>query len=293
MKTFTNLIFFQTLLRIQKRRVVVIAETSALFFCICLSLSSPAEALTPPTFIQEAETTWNPQSLSGTDTKSVTFSVQTGDVLVAYVACEDQSSCSGSLTVSGGFSWNQEQMVSVASYTLAGIWTTTATSSGSVTITVTRGDAGANAAFGMDVLTFRNSNGIGASSKTNVASGAPSLGLTTQADNSTVVVVNDDWTSQNGSSRTWLTVNGSTPTSGNGLETTYDRNASWHTVYGAYYNDAGTAGSVTVGLSAPGSQKYSIAAVEVKGSSSASSDATHPNNVLRGDSIIRGDSRIQ
>lgn len=124
-----------------------------------------------------------------------------------------------------------------------------------------------NQHYGLTCMVFRNASGIGATnSNRNGTSQAPSLNLTTTQDNSAIVVINADWNANDGASRTWNTVNSITPTSGNGFETTYVRDAGFYTVYGAYYNDAGTAGSKTLGLSAPSTQQYSIAAVEVKGS---------------------------
>jgi hypothetical protein len=95
------------------------------------------------------------------------------------------------------------------------------------------------------------------------ATGAPSLNLaTTQAD-SAIVVANADWFALDGSSRTWRTGAGP-PT-----ELSYARGSASYTVYAARHANAGAAGSKTVGLSAPGGQKYSLAAVEIKGSSPA------------------------
>jgi hypothetical protein len=96
-----------------------------------------------------------------------------------------------------------------------------------------------------------------------LSSGAPSLSITTTQDNSAIVVANGDWNATDGASRTWRTA-GSSAT-----ENTYFRDSTRYTAYGAYHADAGTAGGKTVGLSAPGGQKYSIIAVEVKGTAAA------------------------
>jgi hypothetical protein len=127
-----------------------------------------------------------------------------------------------------------------------------------MTVSVTK--TGPTQWWGFNVLHWRDSDGVGASSKTNVTNGAPSLGLTTTTDNAAIVVLNSDWAAVDGTSRTWRSVNGSAAT-----ENTYFRDSSWYGSYVGRHPDAGTAGSKTVGLSAPGAQTYSIIAVEVKG----------------------------
>lgn len=212
--------------------------------------------ITPPTFIQEAETAWDNTTSPKT---TASFAVQTGDVLVAFAVVENHGS---DITISGGsLTWTERQQVNVTNYTRVYVWTTTATSSTSITVTFTRG---ASRFFGGNVLTFRGSAGVGASAKTNTT-GAPSLALTTTTDNSAIVCVNGDWNATDGASRIWRTVNSITPSSGAGTEPTYFRNSTNYATYGAYYTDAGAAGSKTVGLSAPSGQTYSIVAIEIKG----------------------------
>jgi hypothetical protein len=89
-----------------------------------------------------------------------------------------------------------------------------------------------------------------------VSSGAPAVTLAPAAP-SAVVVVNGDWTAKSGTTQ-WRTGAGAlTPTTSAFLSGAY-------TVYGGYHaNVAG--GSNTFGLSTPTGEKYSIAAIEVKG----------------------------
>jgi hypothetical protein len=217
-----------------------------------------------PTFIQEAETAWNSTTTPKT---TASFAVQTGDVLVAIGVIADSNGVDDNLTVSGGsLTWTvpTNGRVKVNQYTGVVIYTATATSSTSITVSFASA-ASPSAWFGGNVLTFRGSGGVGVSAKTNVLSGAPSLSITPGAANSAIVAVSGDWAAADGTTRTWRTVNGITPTSGNGLEVTYFRDAAQYTVYGAYWNDAGAAGAQTVGLSVPSGQKYSIVAVEILG----------------------------
>lgn len=215
-----------------------------------------------PTFIQEAETSWTTDADVTASVATGSFTTQTGDILVAYAVTSNYDntltlSISNSGTVQ---SWTQRQVVAVANYTWVSVWTATASVDQSMIVTVTRNsDPGTAILYGVNVLTFRGSDGVGASAKTNVASGAPTLDLTTTQANSAIVLVDGDWNAVDGASRTWRTNAGSL------TEQTYFRDATQYVVYGGYHADVGAIGTYAVGLSAPGAQKYSIVAVEVKG----------------------------
>ena len=222
-----------------------------------------AAAVTSPTFIQKAETAWNTTTSPKT---TASFNVQAGDVLVAFAETEDSTttvSVSDSTITSA--TWINQQTVNVSSYSWVGVWTKQVTSTQSMTVTFTRG--GASFDFGGDVLTFRGSNGVGASVKANVSSGTPTVNLTTTQANSAIVVADSDWTATDGASRVWRT------SAGVFSEQSYIRVSGRYTVYGGYHPNAGAAGTYALGLSAP-SQKYSILAVEVKGNGAA--DTTPP-----------------
>jgi hypothetical protein len=214
-----------------------------------------------PTFVSDTETAWNTTTSPKTTS---TISVNSGDILVACMVAANELPTT---TVSGGsLSWTTEEEVNVAAYTrLLG---SRAVASANLTVSFTR-TAGTAALFGGNVLCFRSSDGVGASEKGNASGAAPTLNITTTQDNSAIVCFVGDWNAVDGASRTWRTVNSITPTAGNGYELSYFRDAAEYTLYVAYYPDAGTAGAKTVGLSAPSGQKYSIVAIEVKGTSSS------------------------
>lgn len=213
-------------------------------------------AVTKPEFIQEAETAWN----TTTSPKSAgPASVQVGDVLVQVGGAEGQLT---SIIPSGGPEWTSRQVVSAASRSFASAYTGIVGKAESLTVTLTR-EGSSSIHWGGNVLTFRKSEGVGASAK-GESEGAPSLEITTTQDNSAVVVIVTDWNAKSGT-RTWRTVNGTTPTEANGFERTYVQDGSRYTVYAAYYPDVGASGAKTVGLTAPTGQKFSIIAVEVKG----------------------------
>jgi hypothetical protein len=209
-----------------------------------------------PSFIQESpDTAWDTTTTPKTTSS---FSVQNGDILVAYAACEDSTNC-GAITITDNTStsgnWVNRQTVSAASYTEAYLWTKVVTATESMTVTLTRAP---NASiFGGDVLTFRGSDGVGATAQNHATGAAPTVDLTTTQANSAIVVVNSDWAAGTGS-RTWRT------NAGTFTEVSYQNVNGNYTIYGGYHADAGSVATYAVGLSAP-TQTYSVAAVEVKG----------------------------
>ncbi len=230
-----------------------------------------------PTNIFNGQTTYNS---GGNTSKTINVTVQTGDVLIVAAQAEGYSSGAPvSISVSGGsLTWTSLQEIALNDYGYIRAYSTTATSNATFDITFTATnalDGGYQIFWGGSVKIFRGSDGVGASSKTNVSSGAPTLNITTTQANSAICVFNNDWNAIDGSSRTWRTGAGSL------TETTYFRDAARYVVYSGYHADAGTTGTKAVGLSAPSGQKYSIVAVEVKGSAGATTvTATTTLNAL-------------
>ncbi|WP_193510497.1 hypothetical protein [Cryobacterium sp. BB736] len=171
--------------------------------------------------------------------------MQTGDRIVVGALGEDAALTHATPT---GAAFVLEQSVDVNKYSTAYVWKATATTTGTITVSAAV-DGGRF--HGFTVWVFRGSAGFGVSGKAN-GSGAPSVALTCAA-NSAVVVVASDWNAIDGTSRVWRS----------GVESTYFRDAARYTVYAGVVSDVGTAGSKTVGLSAPSGQKFSVAAVEV------------------------------
>lgn len=230
---------------------------------LLLLLRNSSATVTPPTLVGTAEA---PYGTTGTSKTSGSVSVNQNDVLAVVALASDPVTFSN-IDDTDGNTWTLQQSINVSQFCSAYVWTATANATDSITVSMDSSSSAAH--WGFTVYVWRGSSGVGNSNKTNVASGAPSLALTTAQDNSAILTGNGDWNAGSGTSRTWRTVNSITPTSGNGLETKYLQDTSFYTVYEAYWNDAGTAGSKTVGLSAPTGQKYSIVAVEIKGSTAA------------------------
>lgn len=225
----------------------------------------------PPTFVAGYNSVY---TTSGTS-KTISITTQPGDVLVAYGGGDTNITTPLTLNTptGNGVGFTLLQSIVLTSHSSAFIWSATdATGGTNWTLTCTVNNTSPR--WGFSCAVFRNSGGSAASNKANLTGGAPSLGLTTTQDNSAIVVFNSDWAAVSGASRVWRTVNSVAPSAGNGLELTYVLNASVITFYGAYYDDAGTAGAKTVGLSAPGGQDYAIVAAEVLGTAAAPQIAT-------------------
>lgn len=203
---------------------------------------------------------------------SASFSVNANDVLVVPAASSDANTALSGIS-GGSLTWTQQQLVSVSQFAVASVWTAIVDVAKSMTVTVTAGNT-ANI-WGFDVIKYSGSSGIGASSKANVSNAAPSLALTTTQANSTIVTLAADWNAVDGASRIWRTVNGVTPTAGNGLELDYGFTAGQYTAYLSHVQDAGAVGAQTLGLSAPAGQKYSIIAVEIKGTAGTVTPPPH------------------
>lgn len=227
-----------------------------------------------PTFVAEYETVWN----TTTTPKTVSVTTAVGDVLVVIGMAEGRLATLGTPTGGTGLTWTLRQEVTATppeDWATAKVWTAVATTAETFNLSIAR--AGTAQQWGWIAMRWSGSDGVGASSKTNVSGGAPSLGLTTTGDNSAICVGNSDWNAIDGASRTWRTVNGAAAT-----EQAYFRSSTSYALYAGRHNDAGTAGAKTVGLSAPSGQKYSIVAVEVLGTSGGSPQTVTPTGIATG-----------
>jgi hypothetical protein len=225
-----------------------------------------------PTFVAATRPTagWGDHS-SATTLTTPSFSVTSGDVLVV-LAFGDDANITFTSASGGSLTWTRQEHVGTSGSTSRGaIFTATASSTTSITVTVTK--AGTNTFWGFVVHQWRGSAGVGAhTSQANAVSGvAPSLALTTTGANSAISYGSADWTSSDGTTRTWRTINSITPTAANTLETDYFRDGSGtqYTVYVGDWSDAGAAGSKTTGLTAPSTQRPAIVAIEILGSAAA------------------------
>jgi hypothetical protein len=217
-----------------------------------------------PTLIQEAETAWDTTTTPKT-TGSVTCN--SGDTLVAY-SIADFSGDVATITNSGApLVWTlQKDAGTTGSFTRVRIWTATMDTTRAITFTFALTGGGQ---FGGNVFTWRTTGGIGASSSTNAAAGAPTLNITTTGVSSAVMVVNGDFTASSGA-RTWRTGAGAF------TEQTFFA-ATNYTAFGGYHANAGAINTYAVGMTTPTPQDYTIAAIEILGVSAAAFDANLGN----------------
>lgn len=224
--------------------------------------------MTAPTFVNEVECAdW--QSLAFSKSTSAALSVQPNDYLIAFGMTADGATqitaCSG-----GSLTWTRVLVSETNSQCQLYIYTAVPTSAASVTVAMTISNLAV--AGGLTVQQWRNVSGLGTPASITGA-GAPSLTLTTTADNSGIAVLSGDWNARSGT-RTWRAINGITPTAANGFDRAYsDGASSTYTVYSAYYPDAGAAGAKVTGLTAPTGQQFATAAIEIKGASAPATPA--------------------
>ena len=130
---------------------------------------------------------------AGTRTTPAFSTTSPGDVLVAFVGSDGPAAPNAqTVTVSGaGLTWSRVQR-SASQFGDAEIWT--ATASGILTGVTVRSVQSSGAVHqSLTVIAFSGVTGIGASSIAGAASGAPSIGLTTQGAGSLVYAVGNDW----------------------------------------------------------------------------------------------------
>jgi hypothetical protein len=203
----------------------------------------------------------SPDYASNLTPKTTSVTTQAGDLVVIFGGGENSNTTLATPT-GNGLSFALQRQIVVTNNATAYLWTATDAAGGTNwTLSVS---CSAGNSWGYSCYVFRNTNGLGVTNTAN-STGTPSLGLTTSAGNSAIAVFTADWNAVDGSTRTWLTASGITPTATNRLEMDYVLVNGAYTVYGAYYNDITSASSVTVGLSAPTGQKYSLIGAEILG----------------------------
>ncbi len=213
-----------------------------------------------PNFVAEYPTSFNSDTTPKTAMSAV--SINSNDVIVLVSASENYLGVTGE-TENGAGSFTNQKVFNASDYCYTRASTYIAPANETLTTIVTR--SGAIAYFGGNSVIFSGSSGIGASAINNGASGTPSVSITTTQANSAIVVIATDWNAATGSQTFTSSGGAGSPTALTG----FPGDNSHYGVAIAYYADAGSAGAKTVGMSAPTGQKWTIAAVEVKGSAGA------------------------
>jgi Big-like domain-containing protein/lysyl oxidase len=127
----------------------------------------------------------------GTQTTSALGATETGDLILAFGAADGPAS-GQTLTVSGGgLTWSLVRRANTRSGT-AEIWKATATGSAAgLTVTSTESKPGYDQS--LTVIAFAGANGVGASSASSAATGAPRTTVTTTASGGWVFGVGNDY----------------------------------------------------------------------------------------------------
>lgn len=216
-----------------------------------------------PLQVGQYTTAWN-----NTTPKSVSVNVKNGDLLVVTSISRDYTVVPSVPTNTGtSQSWTLVQQVGYTGYTYMKVYKCQITTAQALeTMSISVSSTGTDPVYGFDVEQWRFHAYTGASAQAHTT-GAPSLALTTLNDTSAVQVAVSDWVPVDGTSRTWRTGAGAL------TEKLYN-NGGRCAAYIGYHLNAGTAGSKTVGLTAPTGQTYDIVAMEIKGIAARTKAAT-------------------
>jgi hypothetical protein len=210
----------------------------------------------PATYIQQVRVS---PLVSQTGVVSTSFSVQAGDVLVAWgMSNTGSTSAPFTITDSMGLTWTKRAEVPQGvSTNYAVIWTAVVATSGSMSFQLNRPASGPP--WLGAVQTWRGVTGIGGTG-TGSGTGAPTTNLTTTGDNSAILMIVADNTGVTD------TLNYDEVDAGVFTQAPNYPVASMltYTFIAGSYADAGVAGVKTIGVEQLG-MAYSIAAVELQG----------------------------
>ncbi|WP_156908459.1 hypothetical protein [Bradyrhizobium murdochi] len=242
--------------------------------------SSPTSA---PILVSGTSTAFNtattPKTASG-------ITVQNGDVIVAHGMLETAAGGTINIATTAGstVAWTLlEDVPGVSEPNQAYLrtWWTTASAPGTISVQFSKG-AG-SAAFGGIVKVYRNSSGVGAAEAAHNgdnASGLPSVSLTTTRDFSALDFACVDWFATSGTA----TFTSSAGTPATDLDVL---SSGAYRVYSSHI-DAGSAGSKTIGMSSPSTQRFVASAIEVLGLGQVGSLVARATVSSRGTSAFSG-----
>jgi hypothetical protein len=221
---------------------------------------------------------WSATGATNTTRSTASFSVTAGDLLIVVAGGED-GAVTFSTPTGGSLTWTQQANLGTSgANSRAAMWTATASSTTSITVSLPSSSSTVQC-FGFRVYQFSGASIGNVASSQSGSTVAPSQALTTTQANSAIIYIGADWTATDGSAtRAWRAINSITPTSGNGLEKDYFRDAAGtnYAVYTAYWNDVGAIGAKTTGLTAP-TQKATTIALEIKGTAGSTTPVAKLN----------------
>jgi beta-lactam-binding protein with PASTA domain len=206
----------------------------------------------------------------GTQTTSVFSTTAPSGVLIALASSDGPSSGLQTLTVSGaGLQWTLVQRANAQAGT-AEVWRATATTPlSNVTVTSTPSQSGFDQS--LTVITFVNASAVGASAKQSAATGAASVTLTTTKPSALIFGVGSDW--DNAVARTLRTGQ----TMAHQWVDSAVGDTFWMQMTATKVDNAGT--TVTMGVTAPTTDRWNFAVVEVASAATPPPLITVPNVV--------------
>ena len=220
-----------------------------------------------PTFVAQYPSTW----VSGSTTKTAmnAVSINANDVVI-FGSCQENNlyTLGENENGAGSFTLQQDIGIELFAYSPIRLLTYISPSSESLTVNVTNSSTGQH--YGGNAVRFSGSDGVGASASSSGSSGYPSVNLTTTQANSAIFVIVGDWNAISGTQTFSSSGGAGSPTD----LTSYPGDSSTYGVHVAYYADAGAVGTKTISMTAPTNMKWTIAAVEVKGSAGATTNTS-------------------
>jgi hypothetical protein len=232
-----------------------------------------------PTIAEAVETAWNVPAV--TPPTSAAFTPLANSILVALggSANNDATARTVAFTSNPALTWTQRRFLYTPSGSFSPIVASTAQEGAtgvSKTVTMTWSAAAPSGSNGFVVFKVSSHTGVGASAvSTGPQTNTPTISITTTQDNSAVALLMFDWGANALTARTWLQPSGASAF----VETVAANVSGQWTNYGGYYPDMGAAGTKTIGLSAPTSGTWTVVAVEVKGTATATAPDA-PTDVL-------------
>lgn len=190
---------------------------------------------------------------------SVSFSVQAGDVLVAFgLSGPGTTSAPFSINDSAGLTWTKRaEVTQTGSINYAVLWTTTVATTGTISYGFTRPASGPEWRGAVQV--WRGVTSIGNANTGQASNGQPSTTLTTGANSTVVMAVSDNTAIDGTTTYNEASAGTFTPAANYPVVSLFS-----YAFYAGYYADVGAAGSKTVGITYPNAQNYSLVAVELK-----------------------------
>jgi hypothetical protein len=224
---------------------------------------------TPPTFVSFGNTVLN----TTTEPKTVSVTVQTGDLLIVASIMESATSAGPVNTAPTGGSLTYSQLATLGttnSHARAIAWSAPATGNATFSVSAVMPSV-STGWWGLAVWVWRSHNGTGTIGAPTVNSTSNLVTMTTAAANSALCVVSADWNAVDGTTRTRRTVNGST-----GTERGYFRDSVHWGAYQQDYADTGAAGSISAGYSGPAGQATATIGIEVKAAVGGAATSSAP-----------------